>query len=256
LLGPYATLEDHRKPIGNIMNDATLDTRTSGVPRADRLWLRLLRVGAGAGLAVLVLSASVRAQMPGAPILQDAWATAGFVGAVNIGGGSGSVYAGAVSWTPGTGRFELSGGLGFQSRTGLSSRTVYGVRAAIPFGGASSTFGFAAFAGIGGGSGRRSTSADSAVNTAEIPVGAAIGWRHALGANHGLSVFASPAFVFFTGGAKSGGLFRTGVGADFGITPSLGVTAGLDLGGSRARAVGGPNGVLYGVGVSYAFGRR
>ncbi|HWH50918.1 MAG TPA: hypothetical protein VN651_05210 [Gemmatimonadaceae bacterium] len=238
------------------MYDATLDTRTSGAPRAGRLWLRLLRKGVSAGVAALVLSAAAGAQMPGAPILQDAWATAGLVGAVNVGGGSGSVYAGAVSWTPGAGRFELSGGLGFQSRTGLSSHTVYGIRAAIPFGGASSTFGFAAFAGIGGGSGRRSTSADSAANTAEIPVGAAIGWRHALGASHGLSVFASPAFVFFTGGAKSGGLFRSGLGADFGITPSLGVTAGVDFGGSRARAVGGPSGVLYGVGLSYAFGRR
>jgi len=238
------------------MYDATLDRRTSGAPRAGRLWLQLLRKGVSAGVAALVLSAAAGAQMPGAPILQDAWATAGLVGAVNVGGGSGSVYAGAVSWTPGAGRFELSGGLGFQSRTGLSSHTVYGLRAAIPFGGASSTFGFAAFAGIGGGSGRRSTSADSAANTAEIPVGAAIGWRHALGASHGLSVFASPAFVFFTGGAKSGGLFRSGLGADFGITASLGVTAGVDLGGSRANAVGGPSGVLYGVGLSYAFGRR
>ena len=239
------------------MYDATFDTRNSGVARADRSSLWLLRMSAIAGMASLALSASVRAQMPAAPILQDAWATAGLVGAVDLGGGSGgSVYAGALSWTPGSGRFELSGGLGFESRTGLGSRTVYGLRAAIPFGGASSTFGFAAFAGVGGGSGRRSTSADSAVNTAEIPVGAAIGWRHALGATHGLSVFASPAFVFFTGGAKSGGLFRTGLGADYGITPSLGVTVGLDLGGSRARAVGGPSGVLYGLGLSYAFGRR
>lgn len=243
------------------MYDGTFDTRNRGVPRAGHLWLwtwpSLPRVGAIAATAALVVSASAGAQMPGAPILQDAWATGGFVGAVNVGGGSdGSVYAGAVSWTPGSGRFELSGGLGYQSRTNLSSRTVYGVRAAIPFGGASSTFGFAAFAGIGGGSGSRSASADSAVNTAEIPVGAAIGWRHALGANHGLSVFASPAFVFFTGGAKSGGLFRSGLGADFGVTPSLGVTAGVDIGGSRTRAVGGPSGILYGVGLSYAFGHR
>jgi hypothetical protein len=125
-----------------------------------------LRSGTIAGAVAVVLSAPITAQMPSAPILQDAWATSGFVGAVNLGGGSdGSVYAGAVSWTPGSGRFELSGGLGFQSRSGLSSRTVYGLRAAVPFGGASSTFGFAAFAGLGGGSGGRSTAADSATNT-------------------------------------------------------------------------------------------
>ncbi|HXD48443.1 MAG TPA: hypothetical protein VN600_06715, partial [Gemmatimonadaceae bacterium] len=166
------------------MYDPTCDTRSRGAPRANHVRLWLPRLGAIAVTAALVVSTSAGAQMPGAPILQDAWATAGFVGAVNVGGGSdGSVYAGAVSWTPGSGRFEVSGGLGYQSRTGLRSRSVYGVRAAIPFGGASSTFGFAAFAGIGGGSGSRSASPDSAVNTAEIPVGAAIGWRHALGAN-------------------------------------------------------------------------
>ncbi|MFI5229955.1 MAG: hypothetical protein ACHQWU_12860 [Gemmatimonadales bacterium] len=219
-------------------------------------WLRLPALWAMAGVAAL-LSMPAGAQMPSAPLLQDAWATSGFVGALNLGGGSGgSVYAGAFSWTPGSGRFELAGGLGYQRRSGLSSRAVYGVRAAVPFGGASSTFGFAAFAGVGGGSGGRSTAADSATNSTEIPIGAAIGWRRALGATHGLSLFATPAFVFFTGGAKSGGLVRVGLGADFGITSSLGATAGVDLGQSRTRAVGGPSGVLYGVGVSYAFGRR
>lgn len=239
------------------MYDVTFDTRETKGPRGNRLWLWMLRVAALAGAAALAFTARAGAQMPGAPILQDAWATAGFVGAVNVGGGAdGSVYAGAFAWTPGSGRFQLSGGLGYHSRTGLSSRGVYGLRAAIPFGSPTSTFGMAAFAGLGGGSGGGSTTADSAASSTQIPIGAAIGWRRAIGASHGLSLFASPAFVFHTGGAKSGGLFRVGLGADFGITSSLGATAGFDFGGSRARAVGGPSGVLYGVGVSYVFGHR
>src|SRR6185437_8890052 len=57
LLGPYASRKEHREPVGTIMYDATLDTRTSGEPRAGRLWLRLLRKGVSAGVAALVLSA-------------------------------------------------------------------------------------------------------------------------------------------------------------------------------------------------------
>jgi len=34
------------------------------------------------------------------------------------------------------------------------------------------------------------------------------------------------------------------------------VALGVDFGGTRAAALGGPSGVLYGVGVSYAFKRR
>src|SRR4051812_41867342 len=106
-----------------------------------------------AGLAA-VTAASAGAQMAGAPILQNVWASPGIVGAVNVaGGGDGSVYAAAGSWTPGSGRFQLSGGVGLQTRTGAGSGAAYGARVAMPFGGASSTFGFAAFAGVGGGSG-------------------------------------------------------------------------------------------------------
>lgn len=192
--------------------------------------------------------------MPSAPILQNVWASHGLVGAIDFGsGGDGSVYAGAISFT--ASRLQISGGLGYQSRTGLKSRGVYGVRAAIPFGGASSTFGFGAFAGIGGGN-TSSTAVDSAANKTEIPLGVAVGWRKAFGGTHGLSLYADPAYVLYSGGSKSGGLFRAGLGADFGITSSLGATVGVELGATRPRGVGGPSGVLYGAGVSYAFGKR
>lgn len=211
----------------------------------------MLRISAA---ATVVVAVSADAQMPSAPILQNVWATRGVAGAVNVGGGSdGSVYAGAVSFS--ASRLQLSGGIGYETRTGMSSRAVYGVRAAMPFGGASSAFGFGAFAGIGGGP-TSSTAADSAANTTEIPLGVAVGWRKPFGATHGVSVYADPAYVLYSGGSKSGGLFRVGLGADFGVTSSLGVTVGAELGGTRARGVGGPSGVLYGAGVSYAFGRR
>jgi len=223
-----------------------------------RPWLWAIRIVA---VLAVILASSALGQMPGAPVLQNAWATPGMVGALDIAGGSGgSVYAAAVSWTPGAGRFEVSGGVGYGTQTGARSSGVYGARVAVPFGGASSAIGFAAFAGIGGGGGSRLTSGpqlDSLSSTTEVPIGAAIGWRHAIGAAHGLSVFATPAYVFRSGGnGGNKGLARVGIGADFGITNALGVTVGGDLGQTRPRGFGGPSGALFGVGASYAFGRR
>ena len=225
------------------MYDASFD-------RSRLVWaLRL------AGLLAVLMAASAGAQMPGMPVLQNVWASPGLIGALDIGGGAdGTTYAGAIGWTPGSGRFQFSGGLGGRSRTGAGSGTVYGARLALPFGGASSTFGFAAFAGIGGGTSAKTT--DSTASTAQIPVGAAIGWRHAIGSNHGISVYADPSYVFFTGGSGSSNLFRASIGADVGITSSLGASLGIEFGGTRARGFGGPSGTLYGLGVSYAFGKR
>jgi hypothetical protein len=209
--------------------------------------------------AVVASPTIAGAQIPGAPVLQNAWATPGIVGAVDIAGGSdGTVYAAAASWAPGSGRFQLSGGGGFRTMTDAGSGGVYGARVAIPLGGASSTFGFGAFAGIGGGSAGKPkiTFADSTASTTEIPVGAAVGWRHAIGANHGLSVYATPSYVFFTGGTKTDGLVRVALGADVGITKAIGATLGVEFGGTRPRGFGGPSGSLFGLGLSYALGRR
>lgn len=211
-------------------------------------------------LAAVAASPRIAAgQIPGAPVLQNAWATPGIVGALDISGGSGqSVYAAAASWTPGSGRFQLSGGAGIRTQTDAASGGVYGARVAIPLGGASSSFGFAGFAGIGGGKAAKPKLVffDSTASTTEIPVGAAIGWRHAIGASHGLSVYATPSYVFFTGGTKNDALFRMGIGADVGVTKAIGVTVGGDFGGTRPRGFGGPSGALFGLGVSYALGHR
>jgi hypothetical protein len=246
----------------------------SCVPRtAHSRWDICLRGGAALGMALLASSATpVGGQIPGAPVLQNAWATPGIVGAIDASGGSGaSVYAAAASWAPGSGHFQLSGGGGIETGSGVKRRGVYGFRAAIPLGGASSTFGFAAFAGVGGGPSRVTSFTtfppcpacvsgpvvtDSVTSTAEVPVGVAAGWRHAIGATHGVPLYATPSYVFFSGGTKGGGLFRAALGGDVGITASLGATLGIEFGGKRARGLGGPTGSLYGFGLSYALGHR
>lgn len=235
------------------MYDASFDNENSGLSAAAHSWLWMIRVAA---VAALVLAASAGGQMPDAPVLQNAWSTPGLVGAVDIGGGSGgTAYAGAVSVGVG-GRLQLSGGIGYQTRTGMSSRTVYGIRAALPLSSPTSSFGFAPFAGVGGGSGAGSDAADSVVSTTQVPIGLALGWRRAIGGTHGISLYTSPSYVLYSGGSKSGGLVRVGLGADVGLTNNVGVTVGTELGQTRPRGVGGPSGVLFGLGVSYAFGRR
>jgi len=212
------------------------------------------RMGRVVAAIAAVFVPALGAQMPGVPILQNAWASPGIVGAANYGGGDGSVYAAAVSWASATARFQLSGGVGARSVSGGGgSKTVYGARAAIPLGGATSAIGFGVFAGIGGG---QAATGDTVSSNTEIPIGAALGWRRAIGATHGFSVYATPSYVYLTGGTKAGGVARAGVGVDLGITKSLGATVGAEFGGTRAKGLGGPTGTLYGFGVSYAFGRR
>jgi hypothetical protein len=230
----------------------------------------LWTVRAVALIAIAALASSADAQIPGAPVLQNAWATSGVVGALNYAGSSGqNVIAAAGGWSPASGRFQLSGGIGYQTQTDFAGRAVYGVRAAMPFGGKSSTFGFAAFAGVGGGAARKAkagstlngvvvttATTDTVASTAEIPLGAAVGYRHAIGSNHGISLYATPAYVIYSGGAKTNGLFRAAIAGDIGITKSLGATVGVDFGGTRAKEFGGPSSAQFGVGVSYAFGKR
>ncbi len=261
------------------MYDTSFDHSHADLPAADRRVLWLVRIAAVA--AVLAVD-SADAQMPGAPVLQNVWSTPGVVGAFNVGGGGGTtVYAAALSWTPAMGRVQVIGGTGLATGIGSGSRGAYGIRVAAPLGGTSSTVGFAVFGGVGGGPARTTTTAvsctvfqpgcavitptratsaifvfDSTTNTTIIPVGASIGWRRAVNGSHGISVYASPTYVFCSGGTSSGSLFRVGLGIDGGLSSSLGLTGGLEFGGTRPRAIGGPSGVVYGAGISYAFGKR
>lgn len=208
-------------------------------------------------LAMLACATTAATQMPGTPLLQNAWANPGIVAAFNFGGGDGSVYAAAASWTTASSRLQLSAGLGLRSRSGAGTKSVYGARLAVPFGGASSAFGFGAFAGVGATATGNANSVDSVATTTAFPIGLAIGWRHALGDSRGISLYATPAYEFLPGSRNSNaGLFRTGVGVDVGIAKALGLTAGVEFGQSRTRAEGGPTGTLFGAGIAYAFGHR
>jgi hypothetical protein len=129
----------------------------------------------------------------------------------------------------------------------------------MPLGNPQANIGFAAFAGIGGAS-AVNRSADTTLSdttttlASRIPVGLSVGWRHAIG-SRGFSVYASPAYVWLTGNGQSKGLLRTGIGADVGVTSSIGLTGGVEFGQTSA-IVGAPTGTVYGLGVSYAFGKR
>jgi hypothetical protein len=205
-------------------------------------------------LSTLAVSAAAGAQLPGTPVLQNAWATPGLVGAVNIGGGSGAgSYAAALAWAPSNGRFQLSGGAGMQSGIGSGNRGTYGVRAAFPIaemmGG---NLGLGGFVGVGGGSGN---SGDSTATKTFVPAGVSIGWRHALG-SRGFSVYGSPAYHWRTGKAGSSSGIRVATGIDFGLAANFGVTGGIEFGQSVAAGKVGPRGTTYGLGASYAFGNR
>jgi hypothetical protein len=130
-------------------------------------------------------------------------------------------------------------------------------RLAVPFGGASSSIGFGAFAGVGATATGNANSVDSVAATTAFPVGLAIGWRHALGDSRGISLYATPSYVFIPGSTtNNAGLFRAAIGVDVGVARALGLTGGVEFGQTRTRTEGGPTGTLFGVGISYALRHR
>jgi hypothetical protein len=206
----------------------------------------------------LFIPAVVHAQMPGVPVLQNAWATPGIVVALNAGGGSkGSVWGGALSWAPGSGeraRLQFSGGGGMQSVSGSGSRGVYGVRLAAPLMQMmDGKLGVAAFGGVGGGGSGGST--DTTATKSLVPVGVAIGYRQALG-SRGFSVYGTPSFQRASGKAGSASAIRVAFGIDFALAKNIGLTGGIELGQTASTGEVGPRGSIYGVGASYALGRR
>jgi len=206
--------------------------------------------------AALSVSAGVNAQMPGTPTLQNAFANPGITAAVDVSGlGGASSYAGAVAWAPGFSRFQLSAGVGVQTRTGAPSRTVYGGRLNFPILGATSSFGVSAFAGYGGISG---ASVDSATIKSLVPIGVTGSYRLAVGTAHGVSLYGSPIYelVGRGGGAGNVSVFRGALGLDIGITRSIGATLGVELGKTEAPGSGRPSGTAFGAAVSYAIGAR
>jgi hypothetical protein len=183
----------------------------------------------------------------------------GFAAAVNAGGGGdGTAYAAALGWAPGSARFQISIGAGMLVADGATGGA-FGARVAMRvLSLMNGNLGIAGFGGVGGAQGPRVQG--GRVGFGQAPVGAAVGYRRALGATRGFSIYAAPFFAYFRNdfgdSTASASLFRISVGADFAVTRAIGVTAGLEAGGKRSGNGPGPDGVIWGAGVSYAFGRR
>jgi len=204
-------------------------------------------------LLVASLAEVSLAQLPNMPVLQNAFVNPGVTAAVDFTNLAGwSSFAGAAAWAPGSRRFQLSVGVGGQTHSGESSRTVYGGRVNVPIIGANSSFGVSGFMGYGGLSGG---TIDSTVAKSLLPIGVTAGYRKAIGTSHGFSIYGSPVYEWVSrgGGASTVGVFRGAVGLDMGITSSIGVTLGLEFGGAQPVDSGKPSGTAFGGAISYAF---
>jgi hypothetical protein len=224
-------------------------------------WWRIARRAAWFLLVVLMSLAPARlsGQLPGLPVLQNSFVGPGLAAAINAGGGGGATaYAAAVGWAPRSARLQISVGAGAHVASGETGGA-FGARVAVPvFSLMNGNLGIAVFGGLGGAQGPRVQGAR--VGLGQAPIGAAVGYRRALGATRAFSVYAAPFFAYFRNDfgnrTTSAGLFRVSVGADFAMTRAIGLTAGLEAGGTRRADGAGPDGLLWGAGVSYAFGRR
>ena len=203
---------------------------------------------------LLGTSSRSRAQMPGTPVLQNAFANPGITGALDVASlGGASSYAAAGAWAPGSAHFQFSGGIGVQTRTSSPTRTVYGFRLNVPLIGATGNFGASIFAGYGGLSGGR---IDSSTTKSLVPLGATLAYRLGFGGSHGVSLYGSPVYEAVTrgGGAGSANVFRGAVGMDIGITSAIGATLGIEFGGKNDPESGKPSGTAFGAALSYVIG--
>lgn len=221
--------------------------------RFGTMWAGLVVSGA----MVAWIGGAAEGQMPGSPTLQNAFVNPGITAAVDASGlGGAQTYAAAAAWAPGSARFQFSGGVGAQLRTGASTRTAFGARINVPVMGAASSFGVSVFAGYGAISGGGAM--DSSVTKALIPVGATASYRHMIGTSRGVSIYGSPVFESVTrgGGASNASVFRGALGVDLGITSAIGFTLGLEIGGKQADGSGKPSGTAFGAALSYAIGAK
>jgi hypothetical protein len=210
------------------------------------------------GVTAAVLCAgwsSAIAQMPGVPVLQNAFANPGLTIAVNYGRSDDlQAYAGAIAWAPASARFQVTGGFGAVVPEIGDRSSAWGARASIPItqtmmGG---KLGIGAFAGVGGAS-------QDTVSLLHVPAGASVSWRTRLGERRGISFYAAPFYSWtrarIDDESEHKGLVRASFGVDVAIVPSLGITVGYELGQTADADEPGATGGTFGVGVSYALRR-
>ena len=206
-----------------------------------------------AALLTSILPRLGQAQLPGAPVLQNAFSNPGLTVAGNYASGKEtSLGAIAVAYAPGAGRYQFSGGVGRLSVDDADeTATSWGGRFAVPlFSFADGRGGIAPFVGYGG------ASSDS-VTLTQVPAGVGAGWRMGLGASRALSVYATGTYLWARtkvgDETVSKGLVRFAVAGDVTLIRNLGLTLGYEMGANAGETEPGPRGGIFGVGLSWAF---
>lgn len=191
---------------------------------------------AGTVIGVCAALSGASGQIPGAPVLQNAFANPGLAVAANFGGGGGqSLFALAAGWGLGSGRIMLSGAAGAQ-RSNEATRGAYGGRASMTaWTSAGGSLGIAGFIGAGGAPRTRASGVMTNPAVFTVPAGLTVGYRRHLGTTRGISAYASPIYRWTRLSADDGGTvsdnnFQFAVGLDFSFNPSLGVTVGGEFG--------------------------
>lgn len=198
---------------------------------------------------------SAMAQMPGVPVLQNAFANPGLTIAVNYGRSDDlQAYAGALAWAPPSARFQVTGGFGSVEPDVGDRSSAWGARASVPITQTmmAGKLGIGAFGGVGGAS-------QDDVSLLHMPVGASVSWRTRLGERRGISFYAAPFYSWTRASigdqSEKKGLVRGSFGVDVAVVRSLGITVGYELGQKAGVDEPGPTGGTFGVGISYALRR-
>lgn len=218
----------------------------------------IARLASSVVALVLAAPATAAAQMPGAPVFQNAFSNPGVTVAGNYADGEGtSLLALAAAWSPASGRFQVSGGLG---RLGVEqggadaddlNGTAWGARASVPlFSFAEGRVGVAPFAGVGG-------FTHDSLTVLQIPAGVGAGWRTALGETRALSLYATGTYLWArteVGDVRAdGGRLRFAAAVDVTLVRNLGLTLGYEAGGEAGAGEAGPSGSILGAALSWAF---
>jgi hypothetical protein len=225
---------------------------------------RRRRAALAAGLALAAAAPPAAAQMPGVPLLQNGFVRPGAAVAANYGTADATDVVGvAGAWTPGSGRFQISAGVGSLGVDGVDGRkTTGGLRGALPIRtpwtrDPASAVGITGFVGVGGASLDEGT-------LVQVPLGLGIGYRRRLGEARAVAVFATPFYqwtrvsgVEAVEGAEEAeldsNLFRVSLGAEALLTRRIGVTLGYELGTTAEDGRPGPTGGIFGAGVAFVF---
>ena len=209
-----------------------------------------------AALIALAVASRAAAQVPGSPVLQNAFANPGLAVAANVTGGGGQSFFGAAAgYGMGSGRLQLSGAAGVQ-RASSATRGAYGARlSATAWTSAGQGLAVGAFAGFGGAA-RTRNAADSVTNPAVVivPVGLTVGYRRSIGATRGISVYGSPLYRWTRAEAttvSTSGKFGGAAGLDVALTQSFGATIGAAFGAGGS----GSSSTTFGLALSFVPGR-